>query len=71
MNEGEIKRGRDIGKPNFAHHKYIWCVCSKCKKGRWVYLYNFKRSKGELLCKDCNGRIQGKRNRDKFWRGSI
>ncbi len=81
MKIGTIKRGRDIGKPLVvkkgitigklrSHLKYIWCVCPSCGKGRWILLcqYNTSKDKTRMLCKECNGRVQGKRNKTKLIR---
>lgn len=50
---GEEQSGQDIGKPDRV--KYIWVVCPKCKKERWVRKQGsiFKKSTTRL-CVDCN-----------------
>jgi transcription elongation factor Elf1 len=67
MKLGEIKRGKEIGHVR-THNKFIWVRCPSCRKERWVDLcqYNASVDKENMRCKVCNGRVQGKRNKDKF-----
>ena len=47
----EIKKGWQLGRKR-DHHKYIWGICERCGKGRWVMMkLGEPRSQ---LCHACN-----------------
>ena len=57
----EIKKAAEIGRKGTG--KYVWHLCTKCSKGRWVKLYKGKPR--NIVCRQCNARGEGNPN----WRG--
>ncbi len=51
---GEIKFGRDIGKPpHLGSHKFTYISCPKCGKERWVFNRQLRESTTNGWCKSC------------------
>ena len=61
---GEIKKGKDVGKPTFAC--LIWLACEICGKQRWVNLY-----KMSIRCNHCTriGIPRARLEKSWHWKG--
>jgi hypothetical protein len=71
--DGEIKRGTEIGKEKAgtASHRFQWMVCPKCKKGRWVQINSVGKSRFYTgLCIHCSGRDNVEKGRIKRAKGA-
>lgn len=49
---GEIRRAREVGRK--GKWLYVWAVCPRCRKGRWVVKCQQKERTG--LCIHCSGK---------------
>lgn len=58
MSISEIKKGREIGHTDT--HRFIWNICSDCRKGRWVYLKKGKPA--SIRCHPCSAKTPKRRD---------
>ena len=63
MELGTVDKGQNVGK--IVGQRYSWVICPICKKERWTMFYGQTPPK-EKLCRECNGRKNGKVNKKKW-----
>uniref|UniRef100_A0A6M3KGJ2 Putative homing endonuclease n=1 Tax=viral metagenome TaxID=1070528 RepID=A0A6M3KGJ2_9ZZZZ len=63
---GEIKHGKDIGKPKSPFSNFIWHACEHCSKERWVHFVN--SNPVNTLCLKCHNRSEREHHHPR-WKG--